>query len=123
MLGALFYLRFTSFKNWMIARGRRMRQPKYLIGAVVGGAYFYFFFFRPFGHGPRRNTPAVSAEAQRAMEMAAAALPADWLPATTALGALALLTFISFMWIVPAQRAALGFTEAEIAFLFPAPIT
>ena len=27
------------------------------------------------------------------------------------------------MWIVPAQRAALGFTEAEIAFLFPAPIT
>ena len=23
------------------------------------------------------------------------------------------------MWVIPAQRAALGFSEAEIAFLFP----
>ena len=27
------------------------------------------------------------------------------------------------MWVVPFERAALGFTEAEIAFLFPAPVT
>src|SRR5688572_5888679 len=124
MLRALLYLRFTSFKNWFLARGRRLRQPKYLIGALVGCAYFYFFFFRPLGESANRNVPAAaSEEALRAMEMAHAALPADWLPATTALGALALLTFITFMWVIPAQRAALGFSEAEIAFLFPAPIT
>lgn len=122
MLRALLYLRFTSFRNWLIVRGRRLRQPKYLIGAVVGCAYFYFFFFRPIGDHSARRAALATAETRHAMEMAAAALPADWLPATTALGALALLTFISFMWIVPAQRAALGFTEAEIAFLFPAPI-
>ena len=124
MLGALLYLRFTSFKNWLLARGRRLRQPKYLIGALVGCAYFYFFFFRPLGEsGSRRVPPAASEEARRAMELATAALPADWLPATSALGALGLLTFFTFMWIIPAQRAALGFSEAEIAFLFPAPIS
>src|SRR5205085_7964459 len=26
-------------------------------------------------------------------------------------------------WMVPHQRAALAFTEAEVAFLFPAPVT
>lgn len=123
MLGALLYLRFTSFKNWLATRGRRLRQPKYLIGALVGCAYFYFFFFRPLGDSAsRRRSTAASDEAMRAMELAGASLPTDWLPAMTALGALALLTFITFMWVVPAQRAALGFSEAEIAFLFPAPI-
>ena len=124
MLRALLYLRATSFKNWLIVRGRRLRQPKYLIGAIVGCAYFYFFFFRPLGEEPSKRRPAAPTdEARLAMEAAAAALPVDWLPVTTALGALALLTFISFIWVIPAQRAALGFSEAEIAFLFPAPIT
>src|SRR5687768_11648309 len=113
MLGALLYLRFTSFKNWLATRGRRLRQPKYLIGALVGCAYFYFFFFRPLGDGSRRRgPPAASEEALRAMDLAGAGFPVDWLPATTAWGALALLTFITFMWVVPAQRAALGFSEA-----------
>jgi ABC-2 type transport system permease protein len=124
LLAALLYLRFTSLKNWLLARGRRLRQPKYLLGAIVGVAYFYFFFFRPLGETQATHVPPVaSEEAAYAMEMARAALPEDWLPATTALGSLALLTFITFMWVVPAQRAALGFSEAEIAFLFPAPIT
>jgi hypothetical protein len=108
----------------MIARVRRLRQPKYLLGAVVGCAYFYFFFFRNLGTDRTHRMPsAATAEAMRAIEAANAALPVDWLPATTALGALALLVFITFMWVVPTQRAALGFTEAEIAFLFPAPIS
>ena len=38
MLGALLYLRLMSFRNWAVARGRRLRQPKYLIGAIVGCA-------------------------------------------------------------------------------------
>lgn len=124
VLSALLYLRLTSFKNWVASRLRRLRQPKYLVGAVVGCAYFYFFFFRNLGGPPARHLPApATAEARHAMEVAQAALPVDWLPATTAFGALALLVFITFMWIVPAQRAALGFTEAEIAFLFPAPVS
>ena len=84
MLRALFYLRFTSFKNWLMVRGRRLRQPKYLIGAVVGCAYFYFFFFRRIGGIPDgRIPPGATVEALQAIEAANAALPVDWLPTTT----------------------------------------
>ena len=124
MLSALLYLRLTSFQNWVLVRVRRLRQPKYLVGAIFGCAYFYFFFFRGFGrtatHGARR---AATTQAMQALDLPQPAMPVDWLPAITALGALALLVFITLMWVVPTQRAALGFTEAEIAFLFPAPIT
>src|SRR3954469_14382801 len=124
MLGALLYLRLTSFRNWLGARLKRLRQPKYFIGAIVGCAYFYFFFFRNLSGGPVRTArQAVSAQAMQAIAVAHAPLPFDWLPTITAVGALALLVFVTFMWVVPVQRAALGFTEAEIAFLFPAPIT
>jgi ABC-2 type transport system permease protein len=124
MLGALLYLRFTSLRNWTLVRLRRLRQPKYLLGALVGIAYFYFFFVRGLHRssatGIRRlPTP----EATEALELANATLALNWLPVLTALAAMALLLFITLMWVVPAQRAALGFSEAEIAFLFPAPIT
>lgn len=124
MLNALLYLRFMSLRNWIVARGRRLRQPKYLLSALVGCAYFYYFFFRPMGHGGRRlpahlpGNPALDA-----IQITHSTVPSDWLPAVMAFAALALLTFMTLMWIVPAQRAALGFSEPEIAFLFPAPIT
>lgn len=119
MFAALFYLRVASFANWLRTRVRRLRQPKYLIGAVVGCAYFYFFFFRPLGSvaPPPRNLHAV-----QTFE-AAGLMPVDWLPLVTAIGAVVLLFFVVCMWVVPTERAALGFSEAEIAFLFPAPIT
>jgi ABC-2 type transport system permease protein len=124
MLSALLYLRLTSFKNWLLTRARRLRQPKYLFGAIVGCAYFYFFFFRSLGGDPARAARrAATAQAAQAIDLAHATLPVDWLPAVTAFGALALLVFTTLMWVVPTQRAALGFSEAEIAFLFPAPIT
>ena len=122
MLGALVYLRVMSARNWVRVRLRRLRQPKYLAGALVAAAYFYFFFFRPLGgaagagrHGPLAD-PALAAAA-------APLLPEDWLPVTTAFGALALLVFLTLTWVVPRERSVLGFSEAEIAFLFPAPIT
>lgn len=120
MVRALFYLRVTSFANWLRTRVRRLRQPKYLAGAVVGCAYFYFFFFRPLGSAApsrSRHLPPI-----HGMD-AAALMPVDWLPLVTAIGAVALLFFAVCMWVVPTERAALGFSEAEIAFLFPAPIT
>lgn len=124
MLGALLYLRLMSLRNWAVARARRLRQPKYLLGAIVGCAYFYFFFFRSLGTGHHsRRSALTAAEAAGALDVAHASLPADWAPVITALGALALLIILTLTWVVPAQRATLGFTEAEIVFLFPAPIT
>ena len=88
MLGALLYLRFTSLKNWLRMRLLRLKQPKYLIGAIVGGLYFWFFFFRPAGGGPSTGAR------RKAMQQAAQAvgsggitLPADTASIALAIGA------------------------------------
>ena len=78
----------------------------------MGGLYFYFYFFRylfvlPGGH---RNISWDSSPENRALY--------------EALGAAVLLVAVALLgWILPHERAALAFSEAEVAFLFPAPIT
>ena len=57
MIGALVYLQLTSLSNALRARVQRLRQPKYLLAALVGAAYFYFFFFRHFFSGRGRPAP------------------------------------------------------------------
>ena len=46
LVGALWYLRVNSIVGRIKSRLRRLKQPKYLAGAVVGALYFYFVFFR-----------------------------------------------------------------------------
>jgi hypothetical protein len=113
MLGALLYLRLTSLKNLVLSRVRRLRQPKYLVGAIVGAAWFYFTFLRHF-----------SAAAPRPRGALGPALPTfDLTPALASFGALALLGIAMFAWALPTDKPGLAFTEAEAAFLFPAPIS
>lgn len=113
MIQAFLYLQFTSAKNALAQRLKRLKQPKYLVGAVVGAAYFYFFFFRRAFSGSRGGPGAGGATL----------LPAELLTGLGSFGALALLIITVLVWIIPSGRAALRFTEAEVAFLFPAPIT
>jgi ABC-2 type transport system permease protein len=112
MFSALLYLQWTSLKNRLIGRAKRLKQPKYLIGAVVGGLYFYFFVFRWLFRA-RAQRPDGSMELFTAPD----ALLKE------SIGALVLLVIVLLSWIIPHKRAALTFTEAEIAFLFPAPVT
>lgn len=111
MIAALAYLQFHSVKNQLVRRIKRLKQPKYLVGAIVGGLYFYFYFFR-FLFGGRRGGPAVPG----------AGLDLDPI-FFESVGALILLVIVLLAWIIPRKRAALMFTEAEVAFLFPAPIS
>jgi hypothetical protein len=37
--GALLYVRLATAKGWLTSRLRRLKQPKYLVGGVVGVAY------------------------------------------------------------------------------------
>jgi len=111
MISALLYLQFHSIKNRFTQRLRRLRQPKYLIGGIVGGLYFYFYFFRYLF----RSRP------QGALGVAASS--AQDLVLYECIGAAVLLVILLLAWLVPHQRAALAFTEAEVAFLFPAPIS
>ena len=124
MLGALLYLRLMSFRNWVRQRLKGLRQPKQLVGSITFAFYFWFFFLRHWGDAPngRRLPPVAAAQMLDATGVVGAALPTHWLPAAMAFGTMALLVFVALMWIVPTQRAALGFSEAEIAFLFPAPV-
>jgi hypothetical protein len=108
---ALVYLKVTSFRNVLVSRLRRIKQPKYLVGALFGVAYFWFFFFRryPTRPGGRPGSPFND-------------LPTAGLPVVLIIGSIVLLVFVALCWALRRQRAALSFSEAEIAFLFPAPV-
>jgi hypothetical protein len=117
MVGALLYLRLVSLRNWLASTAARLRQPKYLASALAGAAYFYLVFFRRLlsTRPPAPGAPAGLAGGP--LEPGAALV----------LGAAILFTFVllrfAYSWIAPAPSPRLRFTEAEIAFLFPAPIS
>ena len=46
VFGAFAYLQAMSLYNNVRQRVLRLRQPKYLFGALVGAAYLYFFLLR-----------------------------------------------------------------------------
>lgn len=107
MTSAFAYLYLTTLRNALAQRLKRLRQPKYLAAAVAGAAYFYFFIFRwSFKSGGH-----------------AAGIPPEVIPMLVPVAGLALLLIVLGAWIFPRDRAALQFSEAEVAFLFPAPVS
>jgi len=106
---ALFFYLSRSWKNRLMVRIRRMREPRYLVGGIAGALYMYFYFFRALHRGAYgAGRIPMSGEHQALIQ---------------SIYALAFLVFILMMWIVPQHRAALTFTEAEASFLFAAPIS
>lgn len=102
----LLYLRLTTLANLLRGNLRRLRQPKYLFGALAAAAYFWFFFLRR-GRGSGGEVFARMFGDGR-MEFIAA-------------GVLSL--FLLLIWVVPSDQPGLAFSEAETTFLFPAPLT
>ncbi len=107
-MNALAYLVTRSFVNGVLFRLKRLRQPRYLLGAILGGAYFYFYFGKILGGAHSPIGPGATSGSGFSVEVGAAILFA---------------VTLVLSWILPASRAAIGFTEAEIAFLFPAPVS
>jgi hypothetical protein len=112
VLSALLYLEWRSLTNRVLVRLKRLKQPKYLVGGIVGAIWFYFYFFRYLialpGHKPATPPFLISPENQALFE---------------AFGAALLFIVLLIAWLFPHGRAALTFSEAEIAFLFPAPVS
>ena len=107
LLRALLYLRLTSLANLVRSRLLRLRQPKYLLGAIAGAAYVWFFFIR--GLGPRSNSQSLAlAFGDGRAEIFAAII---------------LSIFILLIWVLPSDAPGLSFSEPEVAFLFPAPLS
>lgn len=112
VLRTLLYLRLTSLRNRFSSQLRRLRQPKYLMGAVAGAAYFWFFIFRRSGKAGPGNPG--SGEVFDAM-LATGAIEV--------FAAIVVTLFLVLIWATPGDDPGLAFTEAETAFLFPAPFT
>ena len=103
MTRAFIELALRSFRNRIVSRVRRMRDPRYAVGAVFGLVYFGWIFFRNRGSGIYFRTGMASE------------LRVD-------LVSVAVLALMLFAWALPADSGGLEFSEAEIAFLFPAPL-
>ncbi len=114
MIGALLYLRLTSLRNQVVTRLARLRQPKYLLGALFAAGYFYYFVFRRFGAAA--GAGSLPPQIARSAGVFTAGLICA---AVCLLGVVR----VAYAWIAPPEKAGLQFTEAEIAFLFPAPFT
>lgn len=124
ILPALLYLQWHSARNRTVARLRRLKQPKYLFGALFGLAYLYANFLRFFLPLPGTGRlPGRSGDLLMTPELAALSMGQPLTPIFETLGALVLVAVVLLAWLVPRERAALIFTEAEIAFLFPAPVS
>lgn len=113
LLSALLYLQGQSIRNLLVTRFRRLKQPRYLIGALIGFGYLYFVFFR--------NTAFSSSKVPK--NLPAVLTGVDFTEVWFSLAAMLLAVVVTFGWLLPGSRAVLQFTEAECAFLFPAPVT
>jgi hypothetical protein len=106
----LLYLTVTSVWNRLRVRVSRLRQPRYLAGVVVAGAYFSWFLF-----GQR---PASGRATGSALEVAT-----RYHDAMVLVGSVALLAFVTLYWVWPGpRRLRLGFSRADVQFLLTAPI-
>jgi hypothetical protein len=105
------YLTLNTMRNSLRVRLRRLRQPRYAIALLLGIGYFALFLGRPlfFGSGSRATDPE---------DIANARLLAP------AIGSAVLFALLALPWIFPSrQRAALAVTQAEVQFLFTAPLS
>jgi len=111
-MGPLLYLTLCSVRNRVRVRLKRLRQPRYLIGMVVGLAYFWMMFGMPRTSRQRVFVPAASSAeigVRSPFELGGAAF---------------LFVLCATAWI-PAgrKRPALNFTQSDVQFLFTAPFT
>jgi len=110
VIDAFVYLARHTTRNRLLSRLKRLRNPRYLIFALVGAAYFWFFVLR---HWARGFTMMADRGAGPLVPAGLAELA----------GSLVILVVIVLAWCGTVPRSPLAFTETEIQFLFPAPVT
>lgn len=116
MLSASLYIVLCSTRNRVMVRIRRLREPRYMIGALAGAAYVYVSFFRRFSRPRRPARGGFPATSLAALVAGREAMVTGWAGA-------ALLALAALAWIVPTDSSLLDFSAAEINFLFPGPVS
>ncbi len=112
MTSAFLFLTWCTIRNRTRVRLRRLREPRYLIGLIVGVLYFYFIFYRQPGSNRRNSAPpgliALFERFRGTVELA---------------GSLVLFLLALLAWVLPRGATPLAFTSSEVQFLFTAPVT
>jgi ABC-2 type transport system permease protein len=109
VIRASLYIIVCSARNRVIRRLRRLREPRYIVGAVAAGAYLLVNIFG-------------STRARR--EGAPPELPADLESILPSLVGVFLLGIAAAAWFLPSSGGGVvDFSEAEVQFLFPAPVS
>ncbi|HSY51715.1 MAG TPA: putative ABC exporter domain-containing protein [Thermoanaerobaculia bacterium] len=105
MIGTFLTVAFLTLKNRILQRVRRLRQPRYLIGAIAGALYFWYLIFRHSAGNGRilLKTFGIS-------------------PVVPDVASVVVLMLMILAWALPGDSGGIEFSEAEIAFLFPAPL-
>src|SRR5471030_196562 len=113
MLSASLYIIVCSARNRMRVRLRRLKEPRYLIGAIAGAAYLYGSFFARFQTSRSRTRSGRPLPTSLASLSSSAPAFAGLLLMVVAVGA----------WIFPVDSGLLAFSDPELQFLFPAPVS
>jgi len=103
---AVAFLWVATLRNRVRRQLQRLRQPKYLVGAVVGGMYVYSIFLRRLSFPGQQEGPPPMAQGMSQFLLI-----------------LAMLGTILSAWALGPDRPALRFTETEVQQLFPAPVS
>jgi hypothetical protein len=106
-----------TVRNRIVRRLRRLREPRYLLGTIVAGGYLYFSVIArmlgtPGGQCRRRR---LGGNEDLALPSLAALGPP--------IGGIALFAVAVLCWLLPVDASLLEFSDAEVQFLFPAPLT
>ncbi|HYM62271.1 MAG TPA: putative ABC exporter domain-containing protein [Thermoanaerobaculia bacterium] len=108
VLRAFLFVTLHSVRNRFLHQLRRLRQPRYLVSAIVGLGYFYWVYFkRTFAAGAAGHLPL----ARQVGDLGVGII---------SLGVLAMMVLA---WALPSDSGGLVFSEAEIQFFFPAPVS
>ncbi len=113
MLSATLYVIVCSARNRARMRLRRLREPRYLLGAIAGVAYLVFAILM--------RERAFLTRGEEASAAPAAATAAGFAGPYLGGALLALLSLVS--WVLPFGSGLLDFSKAETSFLYPAPVT
>ena len=117
MISASLYIVACSAKNRVRRRLARLREPRYLVGAIVGAAYIYFSFFA------RARGQRAAAARRRNAPPGADAVSAATIASGPALVSIGFLILATIAWVFPFDSGLLEFSDAETNLLFPAPVT